>query len=219
MYKVTLFDQNCPSCCSGTASFYCDNIDEFEREWIKYVRNESQLERFRRSKNGECVTDYYSDDPELDVVQFDGEAIIYHELEECFDDLELEIHNSYMWPAKYFFKKFIVSTRFAEFKGQFLELAKYRAEGTCMENWLGKKKYCKATCWGNSVLNHEIAFWEDSDETEDYADDLIESFVYFKVRRFDTKEEMNKAFEERKENGYEYVELDRLMMDIPGEAG
>lgn len=35
MYKITLFDCNCPSCSSGVFSCYCDDIDKFEEEWTK----------------------------------------------------------------------------------------------------------------------------------------------------------------------------------------
>lgn len=34
IYKITLFDANCPSCTSGTASFFTEDIDEFERNYF-----------------------------------------------------------------------------------------------------------------------------------------------------------------------------------------
>ena len=67
MYKITLFDYNCASCTSGTASFYVDDIDIFEEKWSKLETSPERIERFRRSKNGEVVTDYYSDDEELNI--------------------------------------------------------------------------------------------------------------------------------------------------------
>ena len=74
MYKITLFDYNCASCTSGTASFYVDDIDIFEEKWSKLETSPERIERFRHSKNGEVVTDYYSDDEELNIVQEDKAA-------------------------------------------------------------------------------------------------------------------------------------------------
>lgn len=34
IYKITLFDANCPSCTSGTASFFTEDIDEFEHNYF-----------------------------------------------------------------------------------------------------------------------------------------------------------------------------------------
>ena len=78
MYKITLFDYNCASCTSGTASFYVDDIDIFEEKWSKLETSPERIERFRRSKNGEVVTDYYSDDEELNIVQEDKAADFTH---------------------------------------------------------------------------------------------------------------------------------------------
>lgn len=70
IYKITLFDANCPSCTSGTASFFTEDIDEFEHNYfsdenVESNQLEAQKQRYFRSKAGEIVTDYYSDDPEL----------------------------------------------------------------------------------------------------------------------------------------------------------
>ena len=69
MYKVTLFDGNTAPYISNTFSVYCDDIDEFEKNWSGMETDEMRKQRFRRSKQGEMVTDYYSDAPELNIVQ------------------------------------------------------------------------------------------------------------------------------------------------------
>ena len=79
MYKITLFDYNCPSCTSGVYEIYCDDIEEFEKEWTKLETDEFRIERFRKSKAGEMVTDYYSDALELNIVQKDETAELYYE--------------------------------------------------------------------------------------------------------------------------------------------
>ena len=41
IYKITLFDANCPSCTSGTASFFTEDIDEFEHNYFSDENVES----------------------------------------------------------------------------------------------------------------------------------------------------------------------------------
>lgn len=65
MYKVTLYDSDTPAVFSDTFTMYCDDIEEFEKEWIKLENDESCIERFRQSKRGEMVTDHYCNSPEL----------------------------------------------------------------------------------------------------------------------------------------------------------
>lgn len=219
MYKVTLFDMNCPSCCSGTAEFYCDNIDEFERKWLAQKPDELRIEKFRRSKNGECVIDYYSDDPELDIVQYDGEAKVYREFLYCENDAEVTIHNGYYCEAVYYADKLEIKIRAVKFKGEYMLQAKYASEGMCMKNWLGERKYSDVNCWGNPVLEHSKSFHEHSDDRADYKDDRIESFVYFALKKFETKEELDAEYELIKREGLTDEDLDFLMTDIPGEAG
>lgn len=72
IYKITLFDANCPSCTSGTASFFTEDIDEFEHNFfsdenVGSNQLEAQKQRYFRSKAGKIVTDYYSDAPELNI--------------------------------------------------------------------------------------------------------------------------------------------------------
>ena len=75
MYKITLYDCNLPSCVSGVFSIYCDDIEKFEKDWIQLESDKERIERFRKSKQGEMVTDYYSDSPELNIVQRDATSI------------------------------------------------------------------------------------------------------------------------------------------------
>lgn len=219
MYKVTLFDRNCPSCCSGTAEFYCDNIDDFEKRWLARAPWEHAVERFRRSKNGECVTDYYSDAPELDIVQYDGDAEIYREFIYSENDAKVELHNSYGCEAIYYLDKMAIQMRAVKFKGEYILQAKYSLEGICMKNLFGKGKYRAVTCWGNRVLEHRATFYDHSDDRDDYKDDLIESFVYFPFGKYESKEEMDAVYESIKKEGFTDDDLDHLMTDIPGEAG
>ena len=69
MYKITLYDYCCCPICDGTVSFFVDNLEDFEKNWKKCLgdRDKERVERFERSKNGEIVVDYYSDDEELNI--------------------------------------------------------------------------------------------------------------------------------------------------------
>ena len=42
IYKITLFDANFPSCTSGTASFFTEDIDEFEHNYFSDENVESK---------------------------------------------------------------------------------------------------------------------------------------------------------------------------------
>lgn len=69
MYKISLYDYNCPSCTSGVAEFFADNINKFQEEWFKLEDDKDRKKRFLKSLNGEIITDYYSDSPELNIVR------------------------------------------------------------------------------------------------------------------------------------------------------
>ena len=82
MYKITLFDANCPSCTSGVIRYFTDNIQEFKDRWEQLETDEKTKERFNKSLNGEVITDYYSNAPELNIVQKDEKLL---NPESCID--------------------------------------------------------------------------------------------------------------------------------------
>ena len=71
MYKITLYDKNCSPICDRTTFWFVEDLEQFEKNWLplqcKY--NVSTIEKYYRSKFGEVVTDYYSDNEELNIVQ------------------------------------------------------------------------------------------------------------------------------------------------------
>jgi hypothetical protein len=56
MFKITLYDETCSPFCDDVASFFTEDIEEFERNWRPYVSKE-KLSKFLRSKAGEI--EYY----------------------------------------------------------------------------------------------------------------------------------------------------------------
>ena len=93
MYKITLYDYCCNPICDGTESYFVDNLDDFENNWKPLVRSEDRIERYEKSKNGEIVTDYYSDDEELNIVQKDNNSKVIEEKEFEKSNFDIELYN------------------------------------------------------------------------------------------------------------------------------
>lgn len=221
MYKITLFDCNCPSCCSGVFSCYCDDIDKFEEEWTKLEEDEKVIERFRRSKAGEIVTDFYSDDPKLNIVQEDPEAEVFFESKIEMRQRKVKVYNAYDWETEIFADRYYFHIQYVKFMGEYLRLVKYKLYGVCQRDYLGVANYRKNTCFGNPVLiqHYENKDKKFSDSTDDFRNDTVESIIYYPLGIFDSFEELRAAYEIDRENPFSDEELDLLLTDIPGEAG
>ena len=218
MYKITLFDYNCPSCTSGVYEIYCDDIEEFEKEWTKLETSKSRIERFRKSKAGEMVTDYYSDAPELNIVQKDETAELYYEKTVFMYDKDIEVLNSYYWPSYLHIDKSEFQVRYIKLFGRLLRLVKYKLTGVCQDDWLVGGK-TDVTCYGNPILKNHVLFRGRSFDTKDYNKNTIESIAYYPLGEFETEEEMKADYENLREDFFTAEELNVLFSDIPGEAG
>ena len=220
MYKITLFDDNMPSCTSGTVSYYCDDIDRFEEEWIRLEQDESRIERFRRSKAGEMVTDYYCNIPELNIVQKENLPRTFYERDVYIEDETITLRNGYGSETDYYIHKAHIHLRYEREGLDFVLLGKYRIEGICRESWHSEGKYEYASCYGNSILKHNL---EDTGvilgDKEDFANDTIESIAYLELKRFKGLKEMYDDNKDRDRVDMTAEELSRLFCDIPGEAG
>ena len=219
MYKITLFDYNCASCTSGTASFYVDDIDIFEEKWSKLERSPERIERFRRSKNGEVVTDYYSDDEELNIVQEDKNAEILHEKHLLYHNKRMSLVNAYWWEGLYNVRDLDIHIRYVKFKGEYIKMASFIAQGISTYSMFdGEKKFHRIMCFGNPVLNMQIS--EDSPSTSkrlsDYDNDVVESFVFLPINEYKTLNQMQKYFDSKRLSTNERY---RLLFDIPGDEG
>lgn len=220
MYKITLFDANCPSCTSGVISYFTDDIDEFKSKWMKLETDEQTKERFLRSLGGEIVTDYYSDDPKLNIVQLDESCKILGEKELELSNKTIELENSYGWTSNYYIHNLKVLRKYIEFQDELYRIDKFIIRGIARENELNPciGKYTGATCYGNKVIkcgttNHE---WEYSNDLDKFKDDTLESVCYYITKYFETPEDMGADMytTELSPN-----DLKVLLMDIPGEAG
>lgn len=219
MFKITLFDNNVPSGGSGVFSCYCEDIDKFAEKWLPLQFCENTKERFLRSKNGEMVTDYYSDSPDLNIVQEDKDAVVYFDKDVIFRDKWLDLHNGFEFATKFHFDELIVSLKYARYDGDLLRLASYKATGVCFYNSFtsSNKKYGAVTCYGNRVLvesKNEEPF--SSTSTEDFKDKTIEFIAYSPLGTFDDMESMKADFDNPNLSN---TLLDILLCDILGDAG
>ncbi len=218
MYKITLFDYNCPSCTSGVYEIYCDDIEQFEKEWTELETDEMRIDRFRKSKAGEMVTDYYSDDPELNIVQKDETAKIFYKKTVVMCDKDVTVHNGYDWPSDLHIDKSEFHVRYVRLWDRLLRLVKYKLTGISQDDWLGDGNI-DVPCYGNPVLKNNRMFCGRSDNTADYSENTIESIVYFPLGSFETEEEMRADYNDMREDFFSAEELDVLLSDIPGDAG
>lgn len=217
MYKITLFDCNCPGFVSGTVNYYCEDIHRFEEEWVKLEIDQERVRRFKRSLAGEFVTDYYTDDEELNIVQEDKHAEIYFEKDVLLRDKEIELFNSYQCSERFRVHALKIHMAFVRFQGTFLRLMSYRIEGIAMlEHVWGK--YAAVHCHGNRILKstHPVFAPDYSDRIEDFDDAVIETIAYIPMGDFCSFEEMKRSYRKK---GVSRKEIAGLLVDIMGESG
>jgi len=221
MYKVTLWDMNMPSCTSGVFTCYCDDIDEFEKEWRLLEDDENTIDRFKRSKAGEIVTDYYSNDPALDIVQHDPNCEMYFENNISLEDFKVEVLNGYGWKTELFIIRCDVDMKYIKFKEKFYLIARHKILGVCRDFPFTDKEYETVKCYGNPVIKRSAVETKYSDDKSDFSEDTIESFVYYPIYMFEAEEEMKQDYKKRKrrKNFFTKDELNWLFTDIPRESG
>lgn len=219
MYMITLFDQNSASCTSGVFRCFVDDIRDFKKEWFKLNKNENQKENFIRSLNGEMVSDYYVETPELNIVQQPSDYVLYEERDLHFKKLDITLHNAYDWPSDYYIEDMSVHVRWCFINKRYTKLATFRITGMAKyEDFKPELGYYRSvTCWGNPILNnkqHNTKLL--SDDFTEYANDTIDSIAYLPIDYFESEDELMKdaCSDELSEE-----QLERLLQDIPGEAG
>ena len=157
MYKITLYDENTCPICDGVVTFFSDDIDEFEKRWVATNRVDNvTLERFLRSKNGESVTDYYSDNPELNIVQKDHEDILFEKYI-VKEDVTFFATNAYDCQQKYHVQKWECHFLWIRFQNKYYRIVQYVANGVCMYNSF-LERLDSVTCYGNPVLENVVHY-------------------------------------------------------------
>lgn len=200
-YKITLNDWNCSPIADGLAEFFTEDIERFEKLWLASGNIPEELARkFARSKNGECVTDWYSDDPEYNIVQ-KGRADIYAEKECRLRDIRCASWNAYGWPSRYAIQDWHVRFLWIGFQERHLRLAEWTARNVMRYN-----EFCdmweQAWCDGNPVLA--------------LSGDTLETICHLRCGRFEDEAELR---EDVRTFALTEELQGMLLRDIPGEAG
>jgi len=223
MYKITLYDECYSPICDGTASFFTEDLEEFERYWQPHA-DEEQLKRYERSKAGEIVTDYYGDDSELNIVQEDESAEILFEKEFTYKDKQFTLLNAYHWGTDVYAAETYIVFRGIKFNGDYYLIGKYKMQGVCRRDY--KDAYKTVSVWGNQVLVcnlQEKPSWYPTDDgwrgyyeyhKEDFKEDSLETYCWVSLGRFSEENLLSGSIDLESEET-----MICLMRDIPGEAG
>ena len=151
MYKITLYDYNCVSCTLGVAEFYADDINKFQESWFKLEDDEDRKKRFLKSLNGEMVTDYYSDSPDLNIVQEDKDAKILKTDRLCFANKKFTLINGYGCPGNIMVHNAEFLIRHIKFQNDFVIAGKYKLSGVAQVSRFFQG-YHPQNVYGNCVL-------------------------------------------------------------------
>ena len=230
MYKITLYDQNCNPICDGTTFYFVEDLNEFEKKWLplQCKLDIETIERYYRSKFGEIVTDYYSDDENLNIVQSVDCEILQEKVFEYLNR-EVELINTYHCTTRVLFDKLKIVLRVQHCNDKYYLVGQYFCYGCrriepMLNRWYNTQiKYTQMRFYGNPIaeyLKRDIN-WDDIDKSDAYKDfytndkdfykyEQVETFVWIPVKVVDPQYEISELNTE---------DLARLLADIVGEAG
>lgn len=230
MYKITLYDQNCSPICDGTTFWFVEDLREFEEKWLPLQARmgTDTVERYYRSKFGEIVTDYYSDDAELNIVQSADCEIVQEKVFE-YTDKEVELMNIYEYKTTLLFDKLKLVLRVQSWNDEYYLVGQYFGYGCrriqpARNRWYNTEvKYRQMGFYGNPIAEYmkRDINWTDFDKSDAYKDfytndkdfykhEQVETFVWLPIEAVSAE--------------YNIKELDTedlafLLRDIVGEAG
>ena len=230
MYKITLYDYNCSPICDGVAFWFVENLEEFEKKWLPLQASKgvSTIERYYKSKFGEIVTDYYSDDPSLNIVQSVDCEILDEKVFE-YTDKEVKLFNTYNWTANVLFDKLKIRLMVIQCNDTCYLVGQYLGEGckrvgSFYNRWYDTDvKYEQMHFYGNPVADYmsRDINWDDWDNKDAYKDfytndkdfykhERIETFVWIPIKKVDKDYKIKRVTAK---------DLAILLRDIIGEAG
>ena len=223
MYKIQLFDLNSyPAFVSGVVEVYTDDIDEFEEHYLIQNRaSDDQKARFLRSKSGEIVTDYYSDEPELNIVQ-EINVEILHTKQEIYEDIEVVVHAGSLCEYHYWFKKLVFDIRWVRIENGIEKIVKTQGFDCYEKEWGSERPIAIVVC-GNPFWivrgNASVGRWGRRKHYECSGDrcgvgDEIESYVWHPVDSFETEEAY---IEDLAQKMMLESQMERALKDLPGD--
>ena len=230
MYKITLYDHNCCPISDGTTFWFVEDLKEFEKKWLplQAPHGVETIERYYRSKFGEIVTDYYSDDANLNIVQKIETEIIEEKIFE-YTDKEVELINAYGCDSTVLFNKLKIILRVLKCGDKHYLVGQYCGYGGCRveslyNRWYDTEvKYSQMHFYGNPIAEYiqRDINWDDLEKGDAYKDfytndrdfykhEQIETFVWLPIKEVNPEFKIKELCKE---------EFAILMRDIVGEAG
>lgn len=156
LYKIELFDVShwYPAFVSGTINIFCEDIKDFQTRWFRLEQNEKRKEMFLRSKNGEIVIDYYTSDPEHNIVQYDL-ATIFAEKTVILHSVSFG-ENDFSYDNMFYARRLELWFRWIAFKGKYWRIASFTADGPCVKSVLLRDGYRELDCDGNPFFENTL---------------------------------------------------------------
>lgn len=220
LYLIQLFDYNLPSFVSGVTNVFVEDIEQFANYYQSIETDKARVERFLRSKSGEIVTDYYSDDSSLNIVQ----QVDVQELG-CMmiwrQNQSICVENGFGWKSDYWFKMLAMEIRWIKCKDEYYKLVKPVGRDCCYKTDFSaaySKPWRKVAIMGNPfwIYKEKSGIPCSSDSLDDYQGISLESYVWQVADVFEIDEEV-KA--DMKTGWLSEEQMFRVFADIPGDAG
>lgn len=221
MYKITLYDESCSPICDGVISVFVDDLEAFEKYWLKFAEEQTK-DRYFRSKAGELVTDYYGNNEELNIVQQCKDCKMFWEKEFELQNQMFELSNAYGCSSCIYAENAKIILKCVEFNENVHLIGKYRLEGVCRKDFFSKQ-WIKCDWWGNPFFidgTFEKEMWIDEEgnrrrdyKKEVFCNDYLETYCWLDIVSWSIEDE-RKPIKKLTESI-----IAALMRDIPGEAG
>lgn len=230
MYKITLYNQNCSPICDGTTFWFVEDLQEFEKKWLPLQcrNNVDTVERYYKSKFGEIVTDYYSDDASLNIVQSVESEILQEKVFE-YKDKEVTLVNTYGCESKVLFDRLKIVLRVQSCNEKYYLVGQYFGYGcrrveNMFNRWYNTEvKYSQMEFYGNPVAEYikRGINWDDygkngaykdfyTNDKDFYKHERVETFVWIPIKAVNAEYKISKLSTD---------DLAILLADIVGEAG
>ena len=197
LYKIELFDASHwhPAFVSGTINIFCEDIEDFQTRWFKLEPEKEMKEMFLRSKDGEIVIDYYTDDSEHNIVQQDL-ATIYAERTVILHNVSFDVTEFYC-VNRFYARRLELWFRWIAFKGKYWRIAAFTADGPCVKSFF-TDDYYELDCDGNPFFENTLRFMAKGGRDrvkprpEDFAPNRIVSIGFLEAGTFRKKALMEK---------------------------
>lgn len=174
---------------------------------------------------GEIVTDHFSDDPSLNIVQYDPNCEVIANKKFTYRQKTVTATNAYEYKSKYYADEIQVELQYIKYQFAYCLIGKYKLIDVCTQWYGGEGIYVDCEPYGNPVVLHSKK--EKKIETEEELEEFMhptttdpsqikgntmETYCWVIVGVFHNQEDMNLA--ELADISDEMFEI--LLCDLPG---